>query len=305
MNNQAEDSSFLQNRGFQYGVRHLLSPLNGTLEQVLEKSLGLTSDQTRALLHLGAIYLQGKRLNESAQQTEIKAQTYLRIHQTPRRFPIEKLNPTQCLVYEDDGLFIVNKPAGLPVHPSVDNIQENVLTLLKQFYQQPLFITHRLDVATEGLLVFAKTKEQQSKINSAFESGLTKKFYRALVHGQELPTGRWLHYMQPSPRAPKTVSKTEQAQWKTCQLDLFEQKKLGENQSEVQIQLLTGRTHQIRAQLSCEGFPVIGDKAYGSNMQISENEEICLQAYELHLPTSPLEGAMLEFHLPRPPWPTN
>jgi 23S rRNA pseudouridine1911/1915/1917 synthase len=139
-------------------------------------------------------------------------------------------------------------------------------------------VTHRLDNPTEGLLLFAKNKRFQTQFNQLLKEGKIKKLYQAQVQG----TPRWekntllTHYMKPSPRGPKEVSKEKNETWAECRLNILQ---IQENQ--ILIELLTGRTHQIRAQLSCEGFPIIGDHLYGAT-KIHDPDSIALKAIELH-----------------------
>ncbi len=274
-------------RGKKYGVEHLLAEQSGSLHSILHEQLSLTPERIAFLQHLGAVYCKNQRCLENVQ---VEAGTYLRVHQEPRRFPIEQLKWPEALVFENPSLLVVHKPCGLPVHSTVDNIQENLCALLKSKTAGEVHVTHRLDVATEGLLVLAKTKKAQSEFNILLMKNQVRKIYRAKVHGVDVPLGKMTHWMEPSPRAPKKVSSENQASWIRCELNVLSHKKLSENNSEIyseiQIELLTGRTHQIRSQLSASGFPIVGDISYGSSIQLAKFEKICLQACELSFPLS-------------------
>ena len=86
--------------------------------------------------------------------------------------------------------------------------------------------------------------------------------------------------MEPSPRAPKKVSAVFKEDWAFCELEILEQKKISSDISWVKINLLTGRTHQIRSQLSELGAPILGDSLYGAKNKFGENA-IALRACEL------------------------
>ncbi len=229
--------------------------------------------------------------------------SYIRVHQNPRRFPVANFRWPEQKVFESDDLIVLNKPAGLPVHPTVDNIQENLAALIGQEIGQEVFVTHRLDVGTSGLLIFAKTKAAQTRVNQNLMQGEVRKLYRALVHGTGLLLGEIVHYMEPSPRAPKTVSLTAKPGWASCRLRIIDQTEVFQNHSEVIIELITGRTHQIRAQLSASGFPIVGDQAYGSSARLAEFEQICLQAFYLDFPLDE-KGERKHLRLPQAPWAT-
>jgi len=284
-------------RGKSYGVEHLLASKSGSLVEILENQLPLAPSQIQFLLSFGSIYVKGQRCLEN---TQIENGTYVRIHQNPRRFPFAQFQWPEQKIFENDDLLVVHKPSGLPVHPTVDNIQENLATLIQQKTGHDVFVTHRLDVATSGLMIFAKTKSEQSRINNCLMQGQVRKFYRALVHGINVPMGELLHYMEPSPRAPKNVSLVERPGWAACKLKIIDQTEVFHGHTEVIIELITGRTHQIRAQMSSSGFPIVGDRAYGSPIQISQYENICLQAFYLEFPLSETENK--SFRLETTPW---
>jgi 23S rRNA pseudouridine1911/1915/1917 synthase len=298
-------SNLVLSRGHAYGVKHLLAPFPGPLEDVLLKTLSLSKLQTQFLLDLGAIYLNEKRLAGNGSK-DIQKDDYLRVHQKPRRFPISRFNYPACIVYEDGNLLVINKPSGLPVHPTVDNTEENILSLLEKARGEKLYITHRLDTATSGLMIYAKNSQSQSTVNQFLVEGKIKKYYRALVGGIDLKEGEWLHYMEPSPRAPKKVSTAHISGWAECKLNLVDQTPMSHANwgpvSEVMIELITGRTHQIRAQLSSKGFPILGDRAYGSKVSFSEFEEICLQSSFLQMPNPNAPDSFLSLKLETRPW---
>lgn len=266
------------NSGFEYGVKHILSPRSGLLSCILMQELHLSEASLKELLQLGSIYLEGRRL---LNDKEIFEGDYLRIHTKPRRFPANDFDWAQRMIFEDENFVVVHKPAGLPVHPSVDNCLENLQIYLSNYLQQEIFITHRLDVPTSGLIVLAKNKNFLSLFNHLLAHGKVEKIYRARVQGQNLKEGLYTHYMEPSPRAPKTVSLTPQEHWQECRLRLIDiQNDPRADEQEVRVELLTGRTHQIRAQLSALGAPICGDVLYGA-LKKYDLEKIDLEAENL------------------------
>ncbi|HWU43332.1 MAG TPA: RluA family pseudouridine synthase, partial [Bdellovibrio sp.] len=278
-------------RGFEYGVKHIISPQSGLISDVLLSNLNLDSTQFSNLLHLGCIYLEGQRLVEDF---SISEGAYLRVHTKPRRFPLNDGQWAERIICEEKDFVIANKISGLPVHASVDNIRENVQTYLEQTLGQQVYLTHRLDVPTRGLILFAKNAEFQSAFNKLLIARELRKIYRARVTQPPPSNGLLVHYMEPSPRAPKTVDRTPHAGWQECILEILESS-LSDSSYELKIQLHTGRTHQIRAQLGFEKCPIIGDHAYGAE-KIYAEEKIELEACELEF-VHPITGVAYHFKI--------
>lgn len=277
-------------RGFEYGVRHIISPQSGLLCDVLLGILDIDRTQIEFLLQLGCIYVKGQR---EVQNIFIEQEDYIRVHTKPRRFLADDGLWKTRIAFQNSDFVVVKKISGLPVHASVDNLQENVQAYVEKALGQKVFLTHRLDVPTRGLLVYAKNEKFQSAFNKLLiERGMSK-IYRALVHGEKIPRGLVTHYMEPSPRAPKTVSTEAKPDWQECQLEILNCRLWEPGISEVRIKLITGRTHQIRAQMSALGYPIVGDVSYGAPRQWLE-DRIELEAAELSF-TNPLTGE--EHHL--------
>lgn len=265
--------------GFEYGVRHLLSPKSGQMTDIILSNLNLSLTEVEALIHLGSIYLDGKRMQTNAPVFE---GSYIRVHSKPRRFPKNDYLWSERILFQNDNFLVVNKPAGLPVHASVDNLSENLQKYLTDFFHTEIFVTHRLDIPTSGLLVYAKNRNFLTLFNHLLATRSVQKFYRATTEGMGLKNGEFIHYMEPSPRAPKKVHQQQQnPTWLECRLRLFDVQNFPEqNQQIVRIELLTGRTHQIRAQLSALGSPICGDVQYGGQKKY-DLEQIDLEAESL------------------------
>lgn len=279
-------------RGFEYGVRHIISEDSGPLTDVLLSTLNLDHEQSEKLIQLGSIYVNHKRVSENI---FINQKDYLRAHTKPRRFlPNDGLWASRIL-FDNEHFLVARKISGLPVHASVDNRLENLQAYLEQTLHVPLLVTHRLDVPTQGLIVFAKTSEFQTEFNKMLVERRMNKTYRTLVEGQDLTPQILKHYMEPSPRAPKKVVREPQENWQECLLEILSVEARENDHSELRIKLITGRTHQIRAQLGCEGHPIVGDFVYGAKKIWSE-EKIELEACELEF-TDPLTGVEYHFAL--------
>lgn len=269
-------NSEVSSQGFEYGVKHFYNFKAGLVSEILFDTLQLDKNLIQELLKLGAIYINNER---QVQDLNIIEKQLFRVHTKPRRYNCQ-LDWKSLIVYENEDFIVLNKPSGIPSHPSVDNIIENSLTQASLAQGIPLLITHRLDTLTEGLIVYAKNSRFVKSFNQQLQEQTIEKKYVALVEtNQELPS-RIIHYMEPSARAPKNVSPTFTEGWAFCELEILEQKKISAELSWVKINLLTGRTHQIRSQLSQMGAPILGDQLYGSKLQYTVNA-IALRACEL------------------------
>jgi 23S rRNA pseudouridine1911/1915/1917 synthase len=236
-----------------------------TVRGALEKHFRLSASSVAELFALGAIYLNKRRVLADA---KLSKGAYLRIHLQPKRFPVDRIDWRAVVVREEREFLVVNKPAGIPVHATLDNARDNVLHQLRERTGLRLLVTQRLDVPVAGLLVLAKTPEFQRRFNQWLVDRKVVKHYRALTEGRP-PAGLCVHYMEPSERSPRRVSQDPAPGWARCELTVHSASDLG-GLFDVAIQLHTGRTHQIRAQLSALGCPVLGDRLYGARNRVPD-----------------------------------
>lgn len=265
----------IHSQGFEYGVKHFNSPKSGALNEIIAEVLQLPIEQINFLIQLGSVYTSGKR---AATGDEVTENMPIRVHTKPRRYFVD-YDWKSRIVFEHQDFVVLNKPNNIPSHPSVDNQLENSLTQLSIALEKKLLITHRLDTLTEGLIVYAKNSQFVNSFNDQLQKKLITKKYVALVETTAKLPNHLVHYMEPSPRAPKKVSQIAQEGWDICELKI-EQQKIFDHYSWIKINLLTGRTHQIRAQVSEIGAPIIGDRLYGSRLGNDENK-IALRAQEI------------------------
>lgn len=185
------------------------------------------------------------------------------------------------IVYEDEAVLVIRKPAGLATE-SAGIGQKDVVSELKNYVAKKnpgkmpyLGVVHRLDQPVEGLLVFAKTKKAADNLTAQLGKGTLKKEYLAVVCGK-VPenTGRLVDYLAKE-KGIAVVKDAADAQAKKAVLTYTKKAENGRF-TLLAVQIETGRFHQIRAQLSHAGFPILGDEKYGSeeSKELSREKKI-------------------------------
>jgi 23S rRNA-/tRNA-specific pseudouridylate synthase len=220
---------------------------------------------------------------------------YVRCHIHPRRFPVASTTRWKDrLLKETEDFVVVMKPSGLPVAASVDNAKENVLRCVSSALTNKdagdgdsakLFPTHRLDVTTSGVLVVAKTGKAAGIFSKILRDGLVEKRYLALTENGPAKVGLMTHEFEPSERTIGKGARTvtmKNLELSKDDIDLYLKDKTQipsnvamlrvEKSEKVQIdgkmfyestiELITGRTHQIRAQFSKENLALVNDCLY-------------------------------------------
>ncbi len=189
------------------------------------------------------------------------------------------------IIFEDGEMLVAEKPQGMPTQ--VDKTGDlDLLSALEQHCGHPLGLIHRLDRPVGGLLVFAKTKRAEAAFAKQMQEGILEKRYLAVLLGK-MPEekGTLIDYLKKNTRTnlSEVVSpKDKMGKKAVLHYEVF-QTKVEENQilSLVEIQLETGRHHQIRVQTAHAGAPIWGDKKYNPQFQRRGRTEIALWAYSL------------------------
>ncbi|XP_050208683.1 RNA pseudouridine synthase 6, chloroplastic-like [Mercurialis annua] len=210
--------------------------------------------------------------------------TYLRVYVHPKRFPrCYEIDWRSRIIAMTESYVVLDKPAGTTVGGTTNNLEETCVTFATRALGLtiPLKTTHQIDNCTEGCVVLARTNEYARVFHEKFRENKVKKLYLALV-SSPVPVGIIAHYMRPGNYAPRLVSEESIEKWHLCQLEVLECRKVPWPDSateqkysvedsgwpskdfayECKIDLLTGRTHQIRAQLAACGAPIVGDSIY-------------------------------------------
>ena len=216
------------------------------------------------------------------------------------------------IIYEDNHIIIIHKPAGLATQTSHIG-QQDVVSELKNYLakvgqgeggkkisgQPYLGIIHRLDQPVEGLLVFAKTKDAAAKLTKQLSAGTLNKQYYAVICGKPSEDeGRLVDYLIKEGNSGR-IGQPEEADAKKAVLQYRIMKEINKDCSLADIYIETGRFHQIRLQLSHAGCPILGDLKYGSEVSIELSRKygvknVALYAYSIQL-QHPMTGKKLEF----------
>ena len=201
------------------------------------------------------------------------------------------------VVYVDDAIVVLNKPSGLLTVPGRGPEKQDCLSKRAQARYPDALIVHRLDRDTSGLVVMARGLPAQRVVNLAFEQRRVDKRYVAVVRGQ-LPVGdAWQEIDLPMlvdwPNRPKrTINYTDGQQaltrWRCTAVDPLA------NTSRVDLEPVTGRTHQLRVHMQAIGHPMLGDTLYAPPEVQAQAPRLLLHSGLLSLP-HPVSGETREF----------
>jgi 23S rRNA pseudouridine1911/1915/1917 synthase len=206
-----------------------------------------------------------------------------------------------AIVHEDEHLLVVDKPAGLVVHPAAGNWSGTLLNGLLAHHAGAAMlpragIVHRLDKDTTGLMVVAKTLPAMTGLVRAIAARDVRRIYLALAVGEV----RWAQATIDAPIGRDPVSRVRMAVLaggKPARTDV-ERLAVGDGVSALRCRLHTGRTHQIRVHLAHEGYPLVADALYGGR-PLRGMARQALHAAELAF-AHPIDGRLLEFGSPLP-----
>lgn len=264
--------------------------------------LGLSRTFIQGLILGGRVVLKG--LKQVKPHHKVKAGDEIKVTLEDKKESTLKAEDIALdIVYEDQDLAIIDKPAGLVVHPAPGNYEHTLVNaLLSRFKdlsginpERP-GIVHRLDKETSGLLVIAKNNSSHLALAEQFAKHSIKRKYLALVKGEmdfdeniiELPIGR-----HPYKRKNMSVGFGVNTRYaKTYYRTLIRRKEF----SVVELEPFTGRTHQLRVHLSFLGHPILGDSKYGNN---NEFKRLALHAKYLGF-IHPSTGKFVEFNSAMP-----
>ena len=201
------------------------------------------------------------------------------------------------VIYEDNHLIVVEKKPNMLSQSDITN-DLDLFTLVKQYikekYNKPgnvyLGLLHRLDRPVGGLMVFAKTSKAASRMTQKIKNHELKKTYLAVVNGiLEKEEDIFTDYLKKEPNGNTIVTTKNDGKYAELEYKVLEKNKK-ENKTLVEINLKTGRHHQIRVQFANRGYPLCGDQRYG----VEDKTQIALYAYKLEF-NHPVTKELMKF----------
>ncbi len=269
--NSLRTEQYLRRRGFSY---QNLTQLKKMPESILINGVW---SYMRTPLHSGDILTVHIRETESSPNIP------------PVELPLD-------IVYEDEDIVVVNKPAGMPVHPSLNNYRNSLANALMYYYQQqgkPFIFrcTNRLDRDTSGLTVIAKHMVSSSILSSMTARHEIEREYLAVVQGSVVPSSGTID--APIGRTGSSlIERKIDFEHGERAVTHYHVVKEENGHSLVSLILETGRTHQIRVHMKYIGFPLVGDYLYNPDMEYIQRQALhsCRLSFR-----HPITGKHMEF----------
>tara|TARA_B100000965_G_scaffold376079_1_gene369037 strand:- start:348 stop:1328 length:981 start_codon:yes stop_codon:yes gene_type:complete len=230
----------------------------------------------------------------------------------PKKVSLKPYDYKLNIIYEDDDLLIINKPAGISIHPGPGNYDNTIVNALMNYCGKNLSnigdelrpgIVHRIDKDTSGLIVVAKNNLSHENLSIQFNKHSIKRIYQALVWGKLRPqTGVIETLIVRSSKNRQLMevgfNKGKKAITSYKTLEVFENKN-SPTLSYIECKLKTGRTHQIRVHMSYKGNNILGDKKYKKKYKKIKNINLDLEQMILNLDRQFLHAKVLGFKHPR------
>jgi 23S rRNA pseudouridine1911/1915/1917 synthase len=268
----------------------------------VSKLLGLSRSVTAEIAEAGGIVLDGITLGKA---DKLRADAWLEVTWQPRTGPVIEPMIVDDLrvVWDDDDLIVIDKPVGVAAHPSVGWDGPTVLgALAGAGYRistsgaaERHGIVHRLDAGTSGLMVVAKSERAYTELKRQFHDHEVTKIYHAVVQGHPDPLSGTID--APIGRHPSSSWKFAVTADGKDSVTHYETIEAFRSASLLEIQLETGRTHQIRVHMAAQRHPCVGDSMYGADPTLSARLGLSrqwLHAMRLSF-RHPASGEVVEF----------
>jgi len=273
--------------------------------------LGSRGSATTAIAR-GKVFLNGVEAGADAAGVRLAAGDVVRVWMdrpgSAKRRPALGRSRDLRIMYEDDALLVLNKPAGLLVVPlerreDAPSVFEELKDHLRARGKRRPFVVHRIDRDTSGLVVFAKRADAQARLKEQFKRHEPRRVYRAVVYGHPDPTaGTWRDHLvwdedaliqkETSPRDPR--GKEAEAEYRVVETY--------RDASLIEVRLVTGKRNQIRLQARLRGHMLVGEQRYvfgPDHLRSISFPRQALHAYRLSF-RHPFDDRVMEFEAPMP-----
>jgi len=224
--------------------------------KILARQEDISNKKAKELIDRGLVFVTDKKVKIA--RAEVPDDT---------RFRVEKIDSVK-IIYQDENIIAINKPALLDSYELQDAIEEDETVLI-----------HRLDRGTSGVLILARNEEFLSDAIDAFKQRKVKKRYIAWVEGVFFEETTIDTPIATHKQGGKAFSEINEKRGKPA-VTIVRPIEIQGKKSKVEIEIMTGRTHQIRVHLSSIGHPIVGDERYGS---VTRSKRILLHAKALSL----------------------
>ncbi len=251
-------------------LKEIVSRKNARLSELIREQTDLGFYQIKKVIENKNVKINGKRVNADV---VVKDSDIIFIYIKDREK--DKID----IVFEDKNVMVVNKPANMEVE-GPDGLKERIEVA---HAEKTLYPVHRLDRNTMGLVIFALNQQAQAELDKAFKERTVDKFYHAVVVGRpRRPSATLKAFLFKDAKKSLVIISNEA---KPGYLPIETKYRLIDTKGELsllEVQLVTGRTHQIRAHLAHENIAVLGDGKYGSNQinkKYKQNRQLLASVY--------------------------
>ena len=278
---------------------------------IFEKCTELSRTRIKKLILNNKLKIDGKIINAPSKKIRKGDNIFLEIPE-PKKTSLKPFNFDLDIIYQDDDLIVINKPAGISMHPGPGNYDNTVVNALMNYKKIKLSsigdelrpgIIHRIDKDTSGLVVIAKNNLSHENISKQFSDHSIDRVYNALVWGKLRPQSGVIEtFIVRSSKNRQlmdvsfTKGKKAITNYKT--LNIFQGKNIP-TFSLIECKLRTGRTHQIRVHMSYKGNQIVGDKKYKKKYKKLKSISEDINKKIMRLERQFLHARILGFNHPR------